>query len=34
MSCDEFRDNRHVRVVVQRVQRAAVKVDAGSCRGL
>ena len=27
MSCDEFRDNRHVRVVVQRVQRAAVKVD-------
>jgi D-tyrosyl-tRNA(Tyr) deacylase len=27
MSRDEFRDNRHVRVVVQRVQRAAVKVD-------
>jgi D-aminoacyl-tRNA deacylase len=27
MSCDRFRDNRHVRVVVQRVRRAAVKVD-------
>jgi D-tyrosyl-tRNA(Tyr) deacylase len=27
MSCDRFRHNRHVRVVVQRVRRATVKVD-------